>query len=296
MTDDSDKKTVSHRSETFRAGKALRDVRAQVRRVTFTGNRSIQLDSGTVLRAPQQHWSSTDQTPALFDGLFCIPVVSVELKLSDPLNVPARMTLIGEADNGMVFSREFTFPAGKLHKGVSGLKSSRPVGGVFDLITEVTWRLESVDIQVVLDAPRACRQYVYFVPRWEGDQAPLESVVHLTCRALKGLEPGHPSALDRLWQVVETLDVTAADGKTHLRCAAPVKKQETARDLLRSGSGGAAAWLDLLRCCLELANSGPETTPAAEHSEWPWTVDSLAIREQLLEAKCQHALREMRSS
>lgn len=274
--------------------RALYTVYAQVRRITFTGNRDLSPDSGGCLRSDSQGWSRRRVAPAYFEGGFCIPLVNVEFGISQPLGVPVRMRLRGTADNGMVFTREFTFPAGKDRRLVRDVEANRAVGGVFDVISCIRWELESDDVHVHLEDPRLIAHPVYFVPCHELDKPPHETELALVCTALRGLPAGHPEAVERLWRAFEPLDIASADGVSRLRCAGhdAATGPAAAAALLKTHTGGSAAWSALFDRCVTL--SGYRRTrpgPSAGPEPSPWTVDDRALKLRLLEAKCRQALR-----
>lgn len=276
--------------------RALYTVYAQIRRLTFTGNRELHLDSGVRVRPEAQGWSARRVTPAYFEGGFCIPLVNVEVAIAQPLGVPLRMRLRGTADNGMVFEREFTFPAGKDRRLVRDVEANRAVGGVFDHIACIAWELQSDDVFVHLDDPRLTPQPVYFVPCADLDKPPQETEIALVCSALRGLPCGHADVLERLWAAFEPLDIPSADGLSRLRCTGQDADSgpAAAASLLKTRSGGLQAWTALFDRCVTLsgyrrAMARAVALPPAEPS--PWTVDDLALKLRLLEAKCRMALR-----
>lgn len=289
-----DQASVGNGAGAARGMRALYTVYAQVRRLTFTGNRELRLDAGGRLRPDRQGWSRRHVAPAYFEGGFCIPLVNVEVGISQPLGVPVRMRLRGAADNGMLFAREFTFPAGKDRRLVRDVEAHRAVGGVFDFISCIRWELDSDDVHVYLEDPRLTAQPVYFVPCHELDRPPHETELSLVCTALRGLPCGHPEAVERLWRAFEPLDIACADGVSRLSCAGrdAGAGPAAAEALLKTHSGGLAAWTALFDRCVSLSGyrrvqAAP--SPASEPS--PWTVDDRALKLRLLDAKCRQALR-----
>lgn len=276
-----------------RGGRVLRHAVAEVHRVAFSGNSELLLDSGSALPPEKQVWTASRHTPALFEGSFCIPTVSVEVRIDEPLSVPARMRLTGEADNGMLFTREFTFPAGRSRRTVAEVESDRATGGVFDLIEAIQWFIESQDTGILVGRHSVTRLPVYFVPRRESGELPYDTLLYTVCRALKGLPVGHAEALDRLWAALEPLDLPCADGRTHVVFGGEEPDAGDVASLLRRHSGATRAWSDFFLACLSLAGackaaprrSGPDES-------WPWTVDACNLKIRLLEAKCRHRLRE----
>jgi hypothetical protein len=277
-----------------RAGHVLRDVRVSVRRISCDGNSDLTQDSGSVLRAADQVWTSGRPMSMLFEGLFRVPVLNVELRLSEPLNAPARMTLTAEADNGMLFSREFTFPAGRLTRTVHQVECNRATGGVFDFAGSMTWTISSCDVHVEVDGQRQTEHNMYFLPRWQEITPPLDTVLYVVCRALRGLHMGHEDVVERLWTVFEGLSVPCADGTLLVYTADEHGGDaRTVRDLLKRKSGSCHAWVDFFQACLRTGGAcRPVPPPAgadarANAEAWPWTVDPCELKLRLLEAKCR---------
>ena len=268
---------------------------ADLRRITFSGNRDVRLDSGERIRAGAQTWTPARQTPVLFEGEFCRPVMNVELRLSEPLKTPERMLLKGVADNGLIFLREFTYPAGKYAKTVSSVASDRAIGGVFDALKTIKWELTGTHVNLDMDRNRVLDLRVYFVPRWTRDVPPFETLVAVVCTAMKGRPTGHASALENLWAAFRNLSVPTGDDRTQLTVAArqPVGQGRTVKDLLKRGSGGSEAWCDFFRASLRAAGFRPEQTKRSvrKGEPWPWTVGEPGIKMRLLEAKCRQAER-----
>lgn len=279
--------SAGHAHQPFRAA------RADILSVTFTGNTDLRLDNGAMLRAGSQKWTPRHATSALFEGSFCIPILNVEIGVEEALPFPVRMRLTGEADNRMLFSREFTFPAGKHRRIVRDIESDRPTGGVFDAVGCVRWFLESSDLALDIGECRETRFNLYFIPRYAPTEPPQDTVLYTLCRTLKGLPLGHPQSLQRIWDAFENLDIPTADGAAKLACAEPRQAGLSAADLLRHRAGGCEAWVDLFLTCLRLAGSERGTEKPAEAAEpWPWTVAEQDIKVRLLEAKCRHLIRQ----
>jgi len=285
--------TGSANGETPRVGHVLRHVVAEVGRVSFSGNSELSLDSGGSVSPDKQAWTPTRRTPVLFDGAFCIPAVSVEVRIDQSLAVPARMRLTGEADNGMLFTREFTFPAGRRRRRVAEVEADRATGGVFDLVESIQWFVESQDTGIFVGRHSVTCLPIYFVPRRGGSEPPYDTLLYTVCRALKGLPSGHADALARLWEVFEPLDVPCADGHSRLVFDPAEKAEEGLADLLRRRSGSRAAWVAFFLACLRLAGACKTDAPyPGPDGAWPWTVDACSLKVRLLEAKCRHRQRE----
>ncbi len=275
---------------------------ARLRKIVFTGNSPLRSDAGGVLRPDAQVWLPRRATSACFEGVFCIPVINVELAVSPPVATPVRMALTGCADNGMVFQRAFTFPAGADRRAVRDIEADRTSGGVFDLISSIAWTLTSEDLGVVLEEPGTTAQPVFLLPSVDAARRPHETTLALLCRALRGLPCGHPETLARLWAALEPLDVLCADGVSRLGPAADLYDSEDAAldALMRNRRSGPLAWTTLLKRCLALAGyrpaaaeRRPDPAPAAAVENgapaWPWTIDDYALKLKLLAANCHRA-------
>jgi hypothetical protein len=276
------------------AGPELRTALVELRRVTFAGGVELWLDDGTVVRPARQGWTPARSLPALFEGALHAPSLTVELALATRLDMPARMTLRGEADNGMVFQREFTLPAGRCSRRVSDIPAGRGSQGRFDMIESLRWSLSSPDTAAQIESGAEMRVRAYFVPRREAEDPPYETLLFTLCRLLRGSLAAGPESLARLWEGFEPLDLPCADGRSRLRPVRageiPVRGRLAA--LLKHRRGGTAAWLEMFQACLRMAGCRPGTTALPNpQGERPWTVDDIALKTRLLAARLRQAAR-----
>lgn len=221
-------------------------------RLEFSGATAYILDTGALALPHRQVWLPGYHTSVLFSGETRQPSVTATLTRGTPAHSDRPMALVGAADNGLIFSNRFIFPAGKDTCVVSELTTTASFDETFDFIASIEWR--AIDFGAVHPLGTTDNN-IYYVPVAPKEPELRDTVLYVVCRRLKGLPYGHRDALARIWKEFERLHVVCANRRALLhywRSDADIRRSSVA-ELLRHRSGNCQAWALFFRDSLALA-------------------------------------------